>query len=259
MKIYLDYIFFINFLFDTLLLLSVSIVLRRNIKIKRILLGAFIGGISIFTLFIKINSLELFLFKIIISIFMVLTTFSFKNIKYTIKNLSYLYMSSMILGGALYFLNIQFSYKQEGLIFYHNGLSINLIFLILFSPIIIYTYIRQAKELKNTYSKYYKVNIKYKNKNFKLNAFLDTGNKLIDPITNNPIVIVDESYFKNIEKYIMVPCNTISGSSLIKCIIPEEIEINNKKYNKKVIIGLSKNIKMEGIDCILNPILVEEI
>lgn len=259
MKIYLDYIFIINFLFDALLLLSVATILRRNISLKKILLGALIGGISIFTLFIKINNLELFLFKIIISILMILTTFSFKNIKYTIKNLSYLYMSSMILGGTLYFFNIQFSYKQEGLIFYHNGLGVNLIFLILFSPIIIYTYIRQAKELKNTYSKYYKVNVKYKNKEFKLNGFLDTGNKLVDPITNYPIVIVEESYFKDIENFMMVPYNTISGNGLMKCIIPEEIEINKKKYNKKIILGLSKNIKMEGIDCILNPILVEEI
>ena len=196
MKVYLDYIFFINFMFDFLLLLSVSIILRRNIKIKRIILGALIGGVTIFTLFLRMNSLELFLFKIIISILMILITFGYMNIKYTIKNLIYLYISSMFLGGILYFLNIEFSYHQEGLVFYHNGLSINIIVLLIISPIIIYTYVKQLLDLKTNYSKYYKIDIKYKNKIIKLNAYLDTGNKLFDPITHIPIIIAKDSYFK---------------------------------------------------------------
>ena len=188
MKIYLDYIFFLNFIFDLLLLLSVSIILRRNIKFRKIILGALIGGLSIFSLFIKMNTITLFILKIIISIMMTLVTFSFKNINYTLKNLGYLYMSSMILGGILYFLNVQFSYHQEGLVFYHNGFSINLIVLIILSPIIIHTYVKQLLDLKTNYSKYYRVDIKYKNQILKLNAFLDTGNKLYDPYTRSFLI-----------------------------------------------------------------------
>lgn len=259
MKIYLDYVFLINFAFDFLLLLSVSIILRRNIKMKRILLGSLIGGISIFTLFIKLNNLELFLFKLLISIIMILITFSYKNIKYTLKNLVYLYMSSLILGGALYLFNIQFSYYHEGLVFYHNGLSINLIVLIILSPIIIYTYVRQALQLKNNYANYYKINIKYNNKLLKLNGFLDTGNKLTDPVTHIPIIIIEEKNIKEIKNFTLVPYNTIAGSSMLRCIKIDEIEINNKVVHKKVMLGLIKKLNMEGIDCILNPILVEEI
>ena len=142
MKIYLDAIFMLNFCFDFILLLSVSIILRRNISIKRLLLGSFIGGLSIFILFIKINNFELFILKFIISLIMLLITFKYRNLKYTLRNLGFLYMNSIILGGFLYFLNVQFSYKQEGLVFYHNGLSVNFIFLVIISPIIIYIYIR---------------------------------------------------------------------------------------------------------------------
>ena len=109
MKVYLDYVFFLNFSFDFLLLLTVSIILRRNIPIKRIILGALVGGISIFLSFIKLNSIQLFLFKLIISILMIIVPFSYKNIRYTIKNISYLYLSSIVFGGALNLLNIQFS------------------------------------------------------------------------------------------------------------------------------------------------------
>ncbi len=147
MTLYLDLIFFLNFSFDFLLLLSVSVLLRRNAKIRRIILGAIIGSISIFVLFIKLNSIQLFIIKFVISIIMILISFGYKNIKYTLKNLLYLYTSSIMLGGFLYYLNVEFSYKQEGLIFYHSGLSINYIFLVILSPIIIYTYVRQGLKL----------------------------------------------------------------------------------------------------------------
>ena len=81
MKLYLDLIFLINIWFDFLLLLSVSILLKRNTKLKRIILGSLFGGITIFILFIKLNSIELFIYKIITSIIMILISFSYKNIK----------------------------------------------------------------------------------------------------------------------------------------------------------------------------------
>lgn len=250
MKIYLDLVFVLNFCFDFILLLSVSTILKRNISFKRILLGALIGGISIFSLFLRISSFVLFIFKCLISIIMVLTTFSYKNSKYTIKNIGYLYMNSLILGGFLYFLNTQFAYKHEGLVFYYNGLSINFIFLIIFSPIIIYIYIRQVKDLKNNYSLYHKVKIYYQNKVYKVTGYLDTGNKLIDPLTKKPVVILNEKIIEDIGKYRFIPYQTINSEGLIKC-IKTNIEID-KEIKKNILVGLTKNLKMEGIDCILN-------
>lgn len=65
MKIYLDLVLFLNFAFDFLLLSSVSIVLKRNIKINNIIIGAFIGSLSILLLFIKISNFTLFILKIL--------------------------------------------------------------------------------------------------------------------------------------------------------------------------------------------------
>lgn len=259
MKIYLDVLFLLNFGFDFLLLLVVSIVLRRNIRMIRIILGGLFGGLSIFTLFIKMNSLELFILKIMISIIMIIITFSYKNIRYFLKNFAFLYSTSMIFGGFLYFLNVEFSYKQEGLVFYHNGLSINFIFLIILSPIILYIYIRQAMHLKNNFSNYYKVNLYFHDKIFHLNGFLDTGNQLKDPTTGKPIIIVNEKIIKeNPENYFLVPIKTIGEESMIKCIKIDEIEIIGIGSKKDVLLGLTKiKIQMEGIDCILQQSLLE--
>ena len=145
MKLYLDLIFFLNFSFDFILLYTVKKILRRNTKIKRLVLAAFIGALSIFLLFLKTNNFILFLFKIFISIIMIIISFSYKDIHYTFKNLIYLYIVSIVLGGSLYFLNCSFSYKNEGIIFYHNGLSINVIVLFMIAPFILYTYIKESK------------------------------------------------------------------------------------------------------------------
>ena len=90
---------------------------------------------------------------------MVIFTFGYKDIRYTLKNLFYLYTSSIILGGFLYLLNLEFSYKNTGLVFYYDGLSINFIVMIIMSPIIIFAYIKQGLELKNNYSNYYNIDI----------------------------------------------------------------------------------------------------
>lgn len=260
MKIYLDLIFMINFFFDSLLLLTVKVVLKRNIKIKRIIIGGIIGGFSTFLLLIKLNNITLFLFKVVISILMILITFGYQNIKYTLKNLGYLYIISIILGGFLYLLNIEFSYKSDGIIFYHNGLSINFILMIILSPIAIYLYIKQSRDLKNNYSYYHKVNIKYNKKNIDITGFLDTGNKLKDPYMGIPIIIVNKDIFdeKEINDYILVPLNTINNNSMLKCIKVDSIYIDGNKLNKKALIGLSPNkINIDGISCIFGVSILE--
>ena len=92
----LDYIL-LNFLVDLLLLFSVAIVLRRQTNLRRLLLGALVGGITILSMFVEMNSVVLFLVKIVISVLMCLIAFGYRNIKYTLNNLFYLYTSSILL------------------------------------------------------------------------------------------------------------------------------------------------------------------
>lgn len=262
MKIYLDILFLINFFFDFLLLLVVSILLKRNVKFRRLVIGGIIGGFSIFLLFIKVNSIELFILKFIISVVMINVTFSFKNLNYTIKNISFLYLISIILGGFLYFINLQFSYKQEGLVFYHNGFSPNIIMMIILSPFILYYYIKQHHLLEKKYSLHYKVNIYLKNNQLlKLNGFLDTGNRLYDPYLHRPIVMIDSKVLKNypINEYILVEANTISHKSFIKCFEIDKLCIEGVGEFTNILLGImNRPLNMEGINCILHYQLWEE-
>lgn len=262
MKIYIDLVLLLNFGFDLILLFSVATILRRQTTLKRLLLASLTGSITILSMFIKLNSFLLFLIKILISLLMVYITFGYKDIKYTLKNLFYLYTSSILLGGFLYFLNLQFSYKNKGLVFYFNGLSINVIVLIILSPIIIYAYIKQALELKNNYSKYYNIDIYLKDgKIIPTTAFLDTGNILEDPYKKRPIILLNKELitldYKK-DKILLVPYDTLNNHGLLKCIIPDKIFIQGIGFRKEFLVGISnEKIKIDGIDCILNSKLLE--
>ena len=125
---------------------------KESENIKRLFISALFGGLSLGILFLPFNKILLFIIKISVSILMVLIAFKYKNIKYTLINLLYLYMCSIILGGFLYMLDIEFSYKREGMIFYFDGLSINYILLLLLGPLILVLYICEHKKFKSTYN-----------------------------------------------------------------------------------------------------------
>lgn len=254
MKVYVDIVILLNFFIDFLIILTVSYILKRNIKIKRIILGALTGSISIIFLFIKLNNYQLFIYKVLISILMILTSFGYKNIKYFINNFIYLYLTSIVLGGGLYLIKDEISLNNNGFFFVDSNLKLNLLIVIIFIPIILVFYIKQTKKLKCNYSNYYNVELFYQNNKYNFTAFLDTGNKLKDQYKNRPIILVhtDKINF-SYEKSILVPCKTINNESIIKCIVVDKIIIDNNIEIKKPLIGLSEDdFKIDGIDMILN-------
>ena len=259
MKIYLDIVIIINFFFDFLLLFSVSYILKRNTKIHRLIIGSLIGGVSLLSLFINMTSFELFLYKVIISILMIFISFGYKDIKYFINNIIYLYINSIILGGFLYFINNMFSYKTIGLIFINNGYSLNLLLVFLLTPLIIFLYIKNTKKLKENYSKYYKTKIVFLNgKSVNITGFLDTGNNLYDPYKKRPIIIINNGILNDYKpKYILVPVKTINKTSMMKCFKIKDIYINNIKVKINCLVGISdNNFNIDGVDLLLHSKLI---
>ena len=250
MKIYLDLIMILNFFFDLILLVSVAIILKRKIIYERLIISSFIGGLSILGLFINFDTITLFIYKFIISIIMIIICFKYQDIKYFINNLIYLYINSIVLGGFLYFLNISFSYKHDGLIFYHHGLSINFIILIILGPIIIYLYIKQIKKIKNNYNNYLDVFIFINNKSYKYTGYIDSGNNL--RYKNTPVILLDKKKLLfEIKEFSYMPYQALNYTGLLKIIKIDKIIIDNTFY--KAYLGIFENdIKIDGVDILLN-------
>lgn len=260
MIIYLDLIFFMNFFYDFLLMLTVSATLKRNRKLKYHLFSSLFGALSIFLLFLKINSAFLLIIKIITSIIMCVISFGYVSFRYTLNNLLYLYMCSIILAGFLYFIDLQTSMDHQGLLFFFKGTNPNVIVLMMISPIVLFIYYKSTKNLKNTYSLYYNIKIYFNKKCITCLSLLDSGNALIDPITKKAIIIVSSKKMAEIEKIrspVYVPYHTVSGSSLMKCFKPSFIMINHQKiYN--YLVGISDYHFTDGVECLLNKKLMED-
>lgn len=238
MTVYIDLVMLLNIVLDSILLMGVSVLLGRNVTIKRIIFGSLIGSISTLILFIPITSLELLILKFVLGIIMCIVTFGFINIKYTLNNVFYLYIISFIIGGGLTLI------KDYG---YYNYFILIIGFII-----ISILFIKQMKKYQDNYSNYYKVDVYIKGNHYKLNGYLDTGNKLYDQYKNRPVILVSKKINYNIEDIIYVPYVSLNNESLVKCIKSDKIIVNNKVFNN-YLIGLSdKKFHIDGVNCILH-------
>ena len=251
MKIYLDVIFVINFVFDFLLLMCVHLVQKRKVCWNRILLGSLLASFSVFLLFIKINSLELFVLKFLISVMMIFVTFGRLSFW---KNMLYLYFSSIVLGGFLYFINMQVSYKNDGLVFFYNGFSMNIVLLVILSPIILYCYYKQSRYFQETLSNIHTVEVFFKNKCYSYRAYLDTGNKLYDPYKHREVILLyDTQMYEEMDEFLIVPFETVSGNGFLKGMVVSQIVVDSKHIFKNVVIGVSKDsFSLDGAEMILH-------
>jgi stage II sporulation protein GA (sporulation sigma-E factor processing peptidase) len=103
--------------------------------------------------------------------------------------------------------------------------------------------------------------IKFKDCELELKGLIDTGNALIEPISQYPVIVVESKSIKNIlDNNIFnktIPYNTINTIGSMKIFQPEEIRIKNKKISK-VIIGIcERNLSPDGsYNAILHPNLL---
>lgn len=252
--VYVDLLVIQDLVYNYVILLGVSLLLTRITNLKRIFLSSVIGTIPLIFLFLNISNIINFFISLLFSIIMSIISFSYKDIIYTIKNIFYMYTTSIFIAGSINLINVNVLPNID------NHL-LNVIILIILAPIITFIYIKSINKFKNNYSNYYKVDIYLKeDKKITITAFLDTGNKLIDPYKQRPIILVNKSLIseKN-EKILLVPYNTLNNSDLLKCIIPKKIYIHNIGYKTNFLIGLMDEVNIEGVDCILNPKLLERI
>ena len=139
MVIYLDLVLLINYFFDCLLLILVNITLKRNISLKRILLTSLLGELGLIGIFLN-NIFFLLIFKILLALILIIVCFKYKDILYTLNNLLYFYMGSVILGGFVYSLKIN---------------KLNYLLIIISSPLILYLFNKQFSLFRTNYKNYY--------------------------------------------------------------------------------------------------------
>ena len=130
------------------------------------------------------------------------------------------------------------------------GIIISIILIIL---IIYKVFLNYKEKIINKYL----VKIIYQKKEYLLEGFIDTGNRLVSPIKKESIILVNLKI--PLKKVIYVPYKALNTSGIIPCIRPDKILINNKEITNCLIGIANEKFALKDIDCILPNKLKEEL
>jgi len=196
----LDIIWALNFLFDSLLLYLTAIILKREIRILRILMGGLIGSIIILLSITPINIYSGHpLIKLLFSVFMILATFGFKRFRYFLSGLMTFYLTTFLIGGALigvhYFIKFDLELSSSVLLASVKGFGdpISWLFVLFGFPLAWYFSKRNMEDIEMTKIKYdslINVIVEIDGVSYPFKGLVDSGNQLYEPITKIPVMFI---------------------------------------------------------------------
>ncbi|MFD2443437.1 sigma-E processing peptidase SpoIIGA [Bacillus sp. CGMCC 1.16607] len=208
MTVYLDVIWFLNFLFDSLLLYLTSIMLKRHVTWWRIFLGGIVGSLIIFLSFSPLASIAGNpLVKLGFSFVMILATFGYKRIRFFLKALMLLYLSTFLTGGTLigvhYFIKFDNQLTSDVFLASLKGFGdpISWLFVMIGFPVAWYFSskgIEKMEMINIQFEQLVDVHLSIQDLQFTIKGLVDSGNQLYDPITKSPVMIVSIHQVKEI-------------------------------------------------------------
>jgi stage II sporulation protein GA (sporulation sigma-E factor processing peptidase) len=200
MTVYLDVIWVLNLLFDSLLLYLSSIFLKRRIKLWRIAAGGLIGSLIILLAFTPLNVYSNHpIAKLFCSCLMVLAVFGFKRLSFFIKALMTLYVATFLIGGALigthYFIQYDTHLTAEVMLTSVKGFGdpVSWLFVLIGFPIAWYFSRKNIEGMemsKIQFEQIVDVRVTIHNDHFYFKGLVDSGNQLYDPLSKLPVMFV---------------------------------------------------------------------
>jgi stage II sporulation protein GA (sporulation sigma-E factor processing peptidase) len=220
MTVYLDIIWLLNFLFDSLLLYLTALFLKRQVRIWRLAAGGLIGSMIIILAFTPISSIANHpISKIICSIFMILAVFGYKRWRYFFKGLMTLYLATFLLGGALigahYFIQYDSRLTTSVILSSVQGFGdpISWLFVLIGFPLAWHfskTNIESLEMVKIQFEQIVDVTISINGEVLDFKGLVDSGNQLYDPLSKMPVMFVS---IKHLLEEIPEPIKMLAGDA----------------------------------------------
>jgi stage II sporulation protein GA (sporulation sigma-E factor processing peptidase) len=226
-KIYLDVIWALNFLFDLFLLYLTAIILKRQVKLWRLALGGFIGSLLILLSITPLHAVAGHpAGKLFFSLLMVLAVFGYKRLRFFSKALMTFYVATFLLGGTLTgvhsFLKFDMDLASNVAIAQIKGFGdpVSWLFVMLGFPLAWHfsrKNIEQFEMTKIQYESLTDVEIVFMGNSYQFKGLIDSGNQLYDPISKTPVMIVSIAKIMNeipveIRKVAENPDSVFSGT-----------------------------------------------
>lgn len=232
MTIYIDIILLENLCMNYIILFATAYIMKLKINHIKIVVSSTIGAIYSIMLYMQILPIYSNLIaKIVLSIVMVYIAYMPQNIKKLIKQLILFYLISFAFGGCafalLYFIKPENIIMQNGVYIGTYPIKIALLGGIV-GFVITYVAFRIIKNKTSKNNIIYPLEIKINKKTISLNALLDTGNMLKDPITLMPVIVVEKE-----KLYSFLPTEILNNLERIVGGDTKEIIEKNMEYMSK--------------------------
>jgi len=262
-EIYIDSLFFMDLIMNFYVIGLTGKWLGRTVTCLRRLAGAAYGaGIFCMTFWVPIGEL---LGKFIIGgisafVGMAWIAFSSTGFHAYIKNFAAMLGAAFYMGGIYLFLLERF------LLF--SNLKDNIFFQLFFgfAAYLSGSFLFEKSRRKNV--SFCRVILQNEDKKINVRALIDTGNSLVEPLSNKPVSILDEKSLKELfggelpEFYRVVPFSSIGKKKgILKCFeIPKiwvEYQEEKRVYEKIFVACSDEFVASERCHMILNPRLIK--
>ena len=249
MVVYADVLVILNVFITYFILLCTKLMLRKSMypKRKNIVIASLLGGFYALVLLIpSVHPIFLFLMNFIVSILLIMLSFTPKNMKNFLKAyLTFLLIHFLYIGITFIVL---YYFQPKKIIFQHGFLYFDVHFKTLFIVTTLCYILLEI--LENLYRKrapdncYYVLNIFHHGNKYHAIGFLDTGHSLSDGFSDLPILVAEPKFFRTVtkvhleeefskEKIRLIPYRDISTDGFLKAILVDEIQIPQKNLQVK--------------------------
>lgn len=204
--IYLDIVFGINFLMDYAILWATAKLGQLETSFKKLALAALVGSFYSLAVFLpEVHWLFFYWIKFIFSLAMIFLAFGFLSLAKAIKAVGYFYLVAFSAAGAMFgavyfFDNTPGAYAvMSGALVTFNRIGGSWLIWALGVLALLGRY--GAGYLKRSILAAYSnipIVVRIKNHTIPVKALIDTGNRLKDPLTNKPVMIVEYGVLKNV-------------------------------------------------------------
>ncbi len=258
MTIYIDVIIVENLIMNYIILYATGTISKAKISYLRIFCSSLIGAIYAITEYtFKLNIYSNVIIKTILSVIIIYVAFNPQNIKKMCKQLIIFYVTTFTFGGIatylIYVLKPQNIIIKNGM--YVGTYVLKVIFIgAIIGTIILFIAFKQVKNKITKKDMICKIKIKINGKEKTLDAMVDTGNMLKEPITGTPVAVVERtSLYDLLPKEILNNTESILGGDFQN--IPEDIK---REYIPKLkIIPFASLGKQNGMLVGIKPEKIE--
>ena len=262
--IYADILFAINFSMDFLSLFICSMILKRKTSRWRIIVGSLIGALyGVIDVVLGLNKIFSVILCIIFSFVMCVVSFWGVKLRGLLTSTALLLGVGAALGGTMSliysFMNKIFAGVIEKIepTTSYNGAR----FFLIASITAIVSIIFARVFLREKENKVATLRVEYDGTEYKFEGLVDSGNKLRDPLSQKPVILLSGAValaqkikIKDDKYKRFIPYGDVSGKGILKGVMPKKIYVNDALVDG--IICVSERADFSGYNALIPSCLL---